>query len=172
MASARHAWRLLAANSSGANSFRAEVDLLLGRVDHAADRFEEAFALGCQLADPCWEGVAGRGLGLVAGARGDPARAIAILTDTLQRCARLPDAYVWGRVYVLDALCGQGVASRDARAAGWVDRLMADAASAGMRELVVRAHGHRAAMGDPRAAEAARLLAGELGNAALDRLIA
>jgi hypothetical protein len=52
-------------------SFRAEVDLVLGRIDQAADRFEHAFALGCQLADPCWEGIAGRGLGLVAAARGD-----------------------------------------------------------------------------------------------------
>ena len=51
-------------------SFRAEVDLLRGHIDEAAERFEHAFALGCQLADPCWEGIAGRGLGLVAAARG------------------------------------------------------------------------------------------------------
>ena len=74
-------------------SFCAEVDLLHGRIDQAADRFEHAFALGCQLADPCWEGIAGRGLGLVAAARGDGQGASAILVDTLKRCGRLPDAY-------------------------------------------------------------------------------
>ncbi len=66
-------------------SFRAEVDLLRGHIDKAAERFESAFALGCQLADPCWEGIAERGLGLVAASRGQHDDAIAILVDTLAR---------------------------------------------------------------------------------------
>lgn len=153
-------------------SFRAEVDLLRGRIGEAAERFEDAFALGCQLADPCWEGIAGRGLGLVANARGDSQGAIVILVDTLARCARLPDAYVWGNAYVLDALCELAVAQRDARAAAWVDQLMTISARAGMRELVARSHRHRARLGQPGAAEAARFLGGEIANPVLAAIVA
>ena len=153
-------------------SFRAEVDLMLGRVDQAFDRFEHAFALGCQLADPCWEGIAGRGLGLVASARGDPDKAISVLLDTLDRCGRLPDAYVWGRVYVLDSLCRLAVAQRHAHAHGWVDQLMDVSARCGMRELMVRAHRHRADLGDPHAGEASRLLASEIRSVRLSDAVA
>lgn len=152
-------------------SFRAEVDLLRGHVDRAADRFEHAFALGCQLADPCWEGVAGRGLGLVAAARGDAGAAMDLLLDTLRRCTRLPDAYVWGRAYVLDALCDLAVAKGDARALVWVTQLGQIAASAGMRELVARSHRHRAQLGERGAAEAACQLARQIRNPVLDRLM-
>lgn len=148
-------------------AFRAEVDLLRGRVDAAADGFDQAFALGCQLGDPCWEGVAGRGLGLVAAARGEPQRALEILQDALSRCARLPDAYAWGRAHVLDALCTVAVAQRLPDARGWIDRLLDVAARSGMREMVVRAHGHRARLGDAGAAATAQLLASELHNPAL-----
>ncbi|MDB5848286.1 MAG: hypothetical protein JWP29_2038, partial [Rhodoferax sp.] len=41
-----------------------------------------------------------------------------------------------------------------------------------MRELVVRAHHHRAGLGDADAAAAARLLAGEVHNPALDDVVA
>ena len=153
-------------------SFRAEVDLLRGRIGEAADRFEHAFALGCQLDDPCWEGIAGRGLGLVAAARGDAQGAVALLVDTLERCARLPDAYAWGNAYVLDALCGLAVAQRDGRAAAWVDALMTISARAGMRELVARSHHHRARLGEAGAAQAARFLAGEIANPVLAALVA
>ena len=153
-------------------SFRAEVELLRGHIDAAADRFEHAFALGCQLADPCWEGIAGRGLGLVVAARGDVEGAMVILLDTLQRCARLPDAYIWGSAYVLDAACTVAIESGDDRAPAWADRLLAISARAGMRELVARSHWHRARLGQTEAAEASRLLANEIGNPALDVLLA
>ena len=83
-------------------SLRAEVELDSGDLSAAAERFEHAFALGCQLGDPCWEGIAGRGLGRIAILRGEPARAISILTDCIARCARLPDAYLWGKGYALE----------------------------------------------------------------------
>ncbi|MDB5847321.1 MAG: tetratricopeptide repeat family protein, partial [Rhodoferax sp.] len=96
-------------------AFRAEIDLLQGRTDAAAERFAQAFALGCQLADPCWEGIARRGMGLVAAARGDTAGALAILLEALERCGRLPDAYVWASAYGLDALCHVAIAAQGGR---------------------------------------------------------
>jgi DNA-binding SARP family transcriptional activator len=149
-------------------SFRAEVDLLRGRFNEAADRFEHAFALGCQLADPCWEGIAGRGLGLVAAARGDVQDGITILVDTLHRCVRLPDAYVWGSAYVLDALCALATELGDERGPAWVGQLTAISARTGMRELVARSHWYRGRLGEPGAIDGSRLLATEIGNPVLD----
>ncbi|WP_428421115.1 BTAD domain-containing putative transcriptional regulator [Methylibium sp.] len=151
-------------------SLRAEVDLLRGDVDAAAERFEHAFALGCQLGDPCWEGIAGRGLGRVAIARGEPQRAVEILLDSLVRCVRLPDAYLWGKGHALDVLCALAAARRMPQASAWIDELQGLAARSGMRELTVRAHLHRAALGDRASGAAARLLACEIDNPALRAL--
>ena len=145
-------------------ALRADAELLRGRVEAAADMFEQAFALGCQLADPCWEGIAGRGLGRVAMARNQPARAADILQDALQRCARLPDGYAWGKAFALDALCEVAGKARMPQARAWSDELMALAAGAGMRELVVRAYFHQAEGGDGLAAAAGRVLASEIDN--------
>jgi DNA-binding SARP family transcriptional activator len=151
-------------------SLRAEIDLLQGDVDAAAHRFEHAFALGCQLGDPCWEGIAGRGLGRVAMARGEPQRAVEILTDALARCTRLPDSYLWGKGHLLDALCGVAVAQAMPQASAWVNEMQELAARSGMRELTVRACLHRAALGDSASAAAAKLLAGQIDNPALHAL--
>ena len=148
-------------------SLRAEIDLLEGNVDAAADRFEHAFALGCQFGDPCWEGIAGRGLGRVAIARGETARAVEILSETITRCVRLPDAYLWGKGYALDVLCGLAVAERLPQAPAWVDELHCLAARSGMRELTVRSYLHRTALGDMASGSAARMLADEIDNPTL-----
>jgi DNA-binding SARP family transcriptional activator len=151
-------------------SLRAEIDLARGDLDAAAGRFEHAFALGCQIGDPCWEGIAGRGLGRVAMARGEPQRAIEILTDALARCARLPDAYLWGKGHALDALCGVAVAQAMPQASAWINEMQELAARSGMRELTVRACLHRAALGDSASGAAARMLAGQIDNPALQAL--
>lgn len=110
-------------------------------------------------------------MGLVAAARGQPQRAVELLQDALSRCARLPDAYLWGRAHVLDALCTVAVAQRLPEASRWAAKLLDIAARGGMRELVVRAHGHRARLGDAGAGATAQLLAGELHNPELDRAL-
>jgi DNA-binding SARP family transcriptional activator len=151
-------------------SLRAEVDLMRGDVNAAASRFEHAFALGCQIGDPCWEGIAGRGLGCVAIARGEPQRAVEIFVDAIARCVRLPDAYLWGKGYALDALCGVAVAHAMPQASAWINDLQSLAARSGMRELTARACLHRAALGDNASGAAARLLAGQIDNPALHAL--
>ncbi len=145
-------------------SLRAELELERGRVDAAAERFEHAFALGCQLGDPCWEGVAARGLGRVAIARGDTQRAVEILLDAIGRCVRLPDAYLWGKAYALEVLCGLAVAKGMPQASAWIEELLTLTARTGMRELTARAHLHRAGLGERSSATAARLLAEEIDN--------
>jgi DNA-binding SARP family transcriptional activator len=152
-------------------SLRAEVDLMRGDVDVAAERFEHAFALGCQFGDPCWEGIAGRGLGRVAIARGESQRAVEILVDAIARSVRPPDAYLWGKGYALDVLCGLAVAHAMPQASAWIDDMQNLAARSGMRELSVRAHLHRAALGDEASGVAARLLACEIDNPALRAVI-
>jgi DNA-binding SARP family transcriptional activator len=151
-------------------ALRAEVDLEGGEVAAASQRFEHAFALGCQLGDPCWEGIAGRGRGRVAIAQGHMQRAADLFVDAIRRCVRLPDAYLWGKGYALDALCGLAVAQALPQAPGWVEDMQQLAARSGMRELSARAHWHRAALGDAASGAAARLLAGAIDNPRLHAL--
>ena len=153
-------------------SFRAEIDLRHGHVDAAADAFEHAFALGCEIGDPCWESIATRGRGLVAVERGDVERGLELLVEAPRLCRRLPDTYLWIEAYGLDALCETAVEHGDASAKRWVGELEAIAASHGLRDLLVRATVHRARLDEPGALEAARSLAAQVDNPALDELLA
>jgi DNA-binding SARP family transcriptional activator len=54
---------------------------------------EEAFALSCQLRDPCWEGAVARALALGFAADGDPATALDWLDEARRRCVRETDLY-------------------------------------------------------------------------------
>ncbi len=148
----------------------ADVDLADGNIDAAEAAFEHAHALALQLGDPCWEGHAARGLGLVAAQRGDLETALRWVTEARDRCVRLPDAYLWVEGYCLDALCALAVEHQPVEAARWIDDLEALATRTGMRELVARAYAHRGKLGDRVAADAARILAAEVDNPALQRL--
>lgn len=153
-------------------SFRAELDLVLGDVDSAEARFEHAFALGCHVGDPCWESIAARGLGLVSAARGDVSRALELLVDAPKLCRRLPDTYLWIEAYALDALCAVAVQHGAESTAQWIDELEAIAARRGIRELLLRATVYRARLGEPGALDAARSLAAQIDNPALGNLLA
>jgi DNA-binding SARP family transcriptional activator len=152
-------------------ALRAEADLRHGDVDGAAARFEHAFALGCQIGDPCWEGLAARGLGLVHAARDDVDAAVTTLLDARRRAVRLPDAYVWVHAYVLDALATVGVARHLPHAAEWVAELAALAGRCGMAELAARAAVHRWRLGDAAARDAAWALGGAVDNPVLHALL-
>lgn len=71
-----------------------------GRWDEASEEAEHAFALACELDDPCWEGMAARALGMLAVHAGDLGAAQAWLADARRRCDRVPDRYVWVSAYV------------------------------------------------------------------------
>ena len=152
-------------------SLLAEVDLAEARIDQAAASFEAAFALGCQIRDPCWEGMAARGIGLIHATNDRIDEAIAWLDDARTRCMRIADAYLWVQAYCLDALCGVAVKHTRPEARAWVADLETLAARTGMSEMLVRAHLHRTALGDRNAAETASLFADRLDNPAVLRAI-
>jgi len=153
-------------------ALKGELDLRAGHLDAAGDELEHAWTLACQLGDPCWEGMAARGLGLLHATRGDHATGTAWLAEAHTRCNRVTDRYQWVSAYVLDASIAAALARHDhAGAQRLVDTLASLAARGDMRELVVRAHLHRARLGDPTALASARLLAAGIDNPALTRLL-
>jgi DNA-binding SARP family transcriptional activator len=151
---------------------RAETALRLGDPERAMALLDHAFALGCRIGDPCWEALAARARGLVHEAAGERAEALAWLRDATVRAVRVADPYVWMHAYCLDALAGVAIADGAPDAPDCVARLERLAARGDMRELVVRAALHRARLGDPSGAEAARLLGEAIDNPALHRLAA
>ncbi len=153
-------------------SLLAEVRLRTGRRDAAAEELSHAFTLGCSVDDACWEAYAVRGLGLLEAARGDLPGAIKLMEDAQVRCRRQRDTHGWIHAYVLDALCAVAVADEHPNAATWVGDLASYAGSTGMREFAVRAYLYKSALGDTDALEAARMLAVEVENPALEAALA
>jgi DNA-binding SARP family transcriptional activator len=154
-------------------ALRAGVDLEQGLMDEAAERLDHAFAMSCQLGDPCWEGLSARGQGLLLAAAGDVDGALTTLQDARRRGTRLPDAYLWVDAYTLDAMCQVALdAGRPDRATPWIDELADVAATRGLRELLVRALVHRGRLGDQQSQDVAATLAAELDNPLLADLVA
>ena len=154
-------------------ALQAELDLYAGNLEAATDGFEQAWVLGCQLNDPCWEGMAGRGLGMISAGRGDYEGATEWLSQAVSRACREPDRYQWVHAHVLDAAITAALdRDDDERARPLVAQLAALAARCDMRELMVRAQLHQARLGDTQAAAAARLLGADIDNPALASLLA
>jgi len=139
-----------------------EVQLAQADPGGAAELFQHAFARACQLGDPCWEGISGRGLALVAEAAGDTERAFALLSDARARSNRLADPYLWLEGYILDAQCELGRRHGHADTRVWVEMMRNLASRSGMRELTLRSLRHGAALGDEGAAAAAAMLAADI----------
>lgn len=154
-------------------SLRAEVALREGRRAEALRLARHAFALGCELADPCWEGFGARVQGLIHRARGEPALALECLRDAVARSGRVADAYAWAKAHCLDALAGHAIGECDP---GYAETIVTEletiAARGDMRELLVRGAIHRARLGDGTALDAMRPLAETIANPALDAELA
>ncbi|CAN5694792.1 hypothetical protein BH24CHL5_BH24CHL5_08330 [soil metagenome] len=147
-----------------AESIVGEIELARGDVDGASAAFESAFALGCQIGDPCWEGLGARGIGLVHMARGNATEAVRWLDDSRVRSIRISDTYMWIHAYCLDSLCSVAVTAGLPEARRWVSDLESIAARSGMSEMLVRAMLHRVALGDESAMESARLFGQRIDN--------
>lgn len=148
-------------------SLRAAADIELGEITAARERLTHAFALSCHVGDPCWEGISGRGLGLLAALEGDVDRALGTLEDARARSTRLPDGYLWLDAYTLEAMCSLAAAHGLPEGRRWGLELSEIAGRSGMKELAVRALLHRAALGEEGLLEAARAMAAEVDNPAL-----
>jgi DNA-binding SARP family transcriptional activator len=153
------------------DALRAEVSLLGGRRDEAAEALDRTFRLACRLGDPCWEAMGARLAGLIALDAGDEAAAQDRFADAAVRVTRVSDAYAWVHAHVLDSAAALAVRTDAADAPQIVQRLTTLAERCGLRELVVRAHVHRAGLGDRESSEAARLLAADIDNPALASLL-
>jgi DNA-binding SARP family transcriptional activator len=154
-------------------AFRGELFLLDGDLTGAGEQLEQAWVLACQIGDPCWEGVAARGLGLLTATRGDRPESTRWFGEAAARSVRVSDRYQWVRAYVLDAAAATALDQGEPeRARPLVESLGALAARCDMRELVVRSHLHRFRLGERGALSAARLLAADIDNPELARSIA
>lgn len=153
-------------------AFLAEIDLDEGAVEAAARGFEHAFAMGCQLGDPCWESLAARGLGRVAVASGDLPRGMELLADAPRRCRRLPDSYRWVEAYAVSALADVAAEAGLEDAGPAITELETIASRHGMREFVVMATTLRARRGEPGALDTASLMASELDNPVVHQRVA
>lgn len=120
-------------------AFLGEVMVERGDLDSAREVLKQAFARACQIGDPCWEGVTGRGLALLAEAESEPDEADRILQDALKRSRRLSDTYKWAEVYILEAQCRLGVAHDHDSVDDWISELIRISSRTGMRELQLRA---------------------------------
>ena len=149
----------------------ADVWVRQGKLEEAAETFEHAFALGCQVDDACWEAYSVRGLGLLKAASGDLEGAVELMEDALGRCARQRDTHLWVRAYVIDALCAVASRMDHPRAGAWVTDLGSVAEGAGLREFSVHAYLCRGELGDDSAFDAARAIAVGIENPHLFELL-
>ncbi|MEV6488821.1 hypothetical protein AB0M20_09305, partial [Actinoplanes sp. NPDC051633] len=146
---------------------RAHALIEAGDWDTAARETETAFALACELGDPCWEGMAGCTLGLIALHAGDHGTAHTWITDARRRCDRVPDRYVWVSAYI--GLADLELAVRDPTrvATSAAARLHTDAARADLPEFLAWALVHQAELGDHSRISPARTAAAAVANPVL-----
>jgi hypothetical protein len=82
----------------------AEAALELGDEAAAETMYAEAYTLGGEIGDPCWEALALRGLALIAQRERRAGQARNLLTEAVACCRRLSDVYRWAEVVVLTDL--------------------------------------------------------------------
>lgn len=126
------------------------------------------FALACQVADPCWEGMSARALALLSYEGGDQPGAQRWIDEAETRCNRGVDPYVWMQAYVMDGRCEllirEGRLDEGATVAG---QMAALAARTEQREHLVRALAYKGQTGDATALIHAQAVADEIDNDAL-----
>jgi hypothetical protein len=127
---------------------RAQCLAKAGRWTEAGAEAEHAFALACELGDPCWEGMAARLLGLVALNAGDSAAAQTWFVDARRRCDRVSDRYVWVSAYIGLAELEIAARQRTDRVVPLAARLHDDAVRYDLPEFLAWALVHQAEYGD------------------------
>ncbi|MET3425904.1 DNA-binding SARP family transcriptional activator [Actinoplanes tereljensis] len=123
----------------------AELDLHEGRLDEAGQRLAAAWTTAVRLGDPCWLSVTGRGLGLLAARRGNPAEAIRWLDGAYHRTTDRPPLICrWMDAATLDSICDVATAFRLPRARAAVAELASLGARARLPIYAARARAYQA----------------------------
>jgi DNA-binding SARP family transcriptional activator len=148
-------------------ALRAHCLAATGATRDARDDAEDAYALACQLGDPCWEGMAGRALALLALQDGNGGAAADWIIDARRRCDRVPDRYVWVSGFV-----GLGQLEIAARhqpelVRPLAARLYDDATRMDLPEFVAWALVYQAEAGERPNPRLIQTLAGQIANPAL-----
>lgn len=110
-----------------------------GDLRGARELAEHALTIGRRIADPCWESVAGRSLGLIAVDEGRMHEGLALLADAPEQCRRLPDTWIWVEAWGLDATADVTTARGLEDGALWTARLSELASTHRMRRFAERA---------------------------------
>ena len=146
---------------------RAHCFTVSGDWSAAREDAERSYALATQLGDPCWEGMAGRALALLAGHDGDPGAAASWIADARRRCDRLPDSYVWVTGFVALGELELAADEQPERVAALARRLYRLAVRADLPEFIAWALVYQAEAGDRMNLRLARSLASRVANPAL-----
>lgn len=153
-------------------SLRAECLARQGRWQQARTQAEHAFALGCELGDPCWEGMAARVLSLTAHQGGDAPSAWQWIVDARRRSDRVSDRYVWVSAYVGLAQLELAVQAEPTLVGALAERLHTEAVRYDLPEFQAWASVYRAGVGDRTGLPAAVEIARGIDNPALQRHLA
>ncbi len=148
-------------------ALRAHCLAATGQWDEARDDAEQAFALACQLGDPCWEGMAGRALALLALHDGDATAAGEWITDARRRCDRVPDRYVWVSGFVALGHLEIAASREPELVLPLARRLYREATRTDLPEFIGWALVYQAEAGDQASLALARTVAREVTNPAL-----
>jgi len=123
----------------------AELDLHDDRLDAAGEKLTAAWTTAVRLGDPCWLAVTGRGLGLLAARRGNPAEAMQWLDGISHPTdGRPPLVCRWIDAATLDAICDVATTFSLPRAEAAVAELATLGRQARMPTYTDRARDYRA----------------------------
>ncbi|MGO4192964.1 SARP family transcriptional regulator [Arthrobacter sp. YAF17] len=147
---------------------RGETYLAAGRLEEAADLIDRAWVMAELASDHCYLALAAGAEARLFLAHGD----LAAAEHWIDRGLEPKPWYLWYTARLLDVAAEVTIATGSPRASQFTERLARLASRSGMREFVVRAQSHRAALGDQAAAQSVPWLAKEIDNPALTAFLA
>lgn len=152
-------------------TFLAELETAEGNLSAARELLDDALATAQAVADTSLECQVLRAKGMLEAASGSSEAAIEVLKETRARLMAYPD-WEWVLAYTLDGLAAVAVSVSHPMAGRWIDELEVIAGRSGMQELLARAYVYKAKLGDGQAWDVATVLAAEVDNSSLQRLLA
>ena len=147
---------------------RGETYPAASRMDAAADLIGRTWVMAELAGDHCHMALAAGAEARLFLAHGD----LPAAEHWIDRGLEPKPWYLWYTVRLLDVAAEVTIAAGSPRASQFVERLAALSSRSGMREFVVRAQSHRAALGDEAAAQAVPWPAKEIDNPALTAFLA